>query len=121
MITAYIVTVPLSGSNSLRGTGRKKISWRNLKPENSHALNPGVMTSAITGKRMMRKMKIGRNKIVLATSFHVFAYLILMVTLFTRNAVALVILVPTGLACVFLGVALWLLSVWTEAREKKLL
>ncbi len=70
---------------------------------------------------MMRKMKIGRNKIVLATSFHVFAYLILMVSLFTRNAVALVILVPTGLACVFLGVVVWLLSVWREAREKELL
>ena len=66
-------------------------------------------------------MKIGRNKIVWATSFHVLSYLILILSLFAKNAVALVILIPSALACLFLGVVLWLLSVWKEAREKELL
>jgi len=66
-------------------------------------------------------MKIGRNKIVLATWFHALAYLILILSLVVKNAVALVILIPSALACVFLGVVLWLISVWREAREKELL
>ena len=70
---------------------------------------------------MMRKMKIGRDKIVLATWFHVLAYVILIFSLFAKNAVALVILIPSALACLVLGVALWLLSVWREAREKGVL
>ena len=69
----------------------------------------------------MRKMKIGRIKIVLVASFHALAYVILILSLFAKNAVMLVVLIPSALACLFLGIALWLLVVWKEAREKELL
>ena len=59
-----------------------------------------------------------KNEIKLAKWLHFSAYLLLFSTLLTNNAVLLIMLIPTGLLCLFGGFTLWLISVLREAKEK---
>lgn len=48
-------------------------------------------------------------------------YLFLLASLFMRDAVALVILLPLGLLLFAVGLLLWGLAAWSEARSKGML
>ena len=48
-------------------------------------------------------------------------YLLLLASLFFRDAVALVILLPAGIAFFAVGLLLWGLAAWSEARSKGML
>jgi hypothetical protein len=50
-----------------------------------------------------------------------FGYLFLLASLFMRDALALVILLPVGIALFALGLLLWGLAAWSEARSKGML
>ncbi len=49
------------------------------------------------------------------------AYLFLLASLFIRDAVALVILLPLGILMFLIGLVLWGLAAWNEARSKGML
>ena len=46
------------------------------------------------------------------------AYLFLLASLFIRDALALVILLPLGILLFLIGIVLWGLAAWSEARSK---
>jgi hypothetical protein len=48
-------------------------------------------------------------------------YAVLGASLFMRDALALVILLPTGIALFLIGILLWGFAAWSEARAKGML